>query len=203
MAAQWGIGGREHNPPWLQLGSFNILAWQLLFVAGAYFGYRKCVGRRSIICRSRALFILSVFLVAVLFLVRHQNVFFRNLPLLNIEIALGSWRTINHPLRLINFTALAYSIWYVPRWLDEKVQGVTAFRLLRYLGRHSLQVFGWSIFVSYIALSFRDSWVALPSVWRAILAVTAALSLVIPAWAHERWKLLAVPKDIGSGTETI
>jgi hypothetical protein len=193
-AAQWGIGSREHNPPWLELGSFNILAWQLLFVAGAYFGYRKFEGRCSIILRSRALFILSVFLVTVLFLVRHQNVFFRNLPLLNMEVALGPWRAINHPLRLVNFTALAYVFWYLPRWLDEKVRGLMAFRLLRYLGGHSLQVFGWSIFVSYIALSFRDSWVTLPPVWRALLAVTAALSLVIPAWAHERWKLLAVPK---------
>jgi hypothetical protein len=195
LAAQWGIGSRSLNPRWLQLGTFNILAWQLLFVAGAYLGYRKVEGRRSIIPHSRALFVFSVVLAALFFLVRHQNIFFKNIPFGNLEIALGAWKASNHPLRLVNFAALAYCFWYLPRWVDEKVEGLTVFRLFRYLGGHSLQVFGWSIFVSYMALTFNDSWVLLPAVWRALLAVTAALSLVIPAWAHERWKLSAVSKS--------
>jgi hypothetical protein len=93
-------------------------------------------------------------------------------------------------VRLINFAAFAYILWYIPRSVDAKVRGLSAFRLLRYLGGHSLQVFAWSIFVSYVAFSFNDSWVSLSSAWRMLLAVTAALSLALPAWLHEQWRFM-------------
>ena len=186
LAAQWGIGSPAHNSQWLQLGFFNILAWQLLFVAGAYFGYRKAAGQGSPIPASRLLFVSSVVLVTVLFLVRHQTLFFGNLSIVDTQTALGAWRSINHPLRMINFAACAYILWYMPRSVDEKVHGTPVFRWLRYLGAHSLQVFAWSILVSCIAFSFRDSWVPLSPAWRTLLAVAAALSLMLPAWVHER-----------------
>jgi hypothetical protein len=189
LAAQWGIGGPAHNPSWLQLGFFNILAWQLLFVAGAYFGFGKVVGRGSPIPASRRLLIFSVVLAALLFLVRHRILFFGNLMPVDIQTALWAWRSINHPLRLLNFAAFAYILWYLPRSLDQKLHGLSAFRFLRYLGRHSLQVFAWSILVTYTASSFRDSWASMSPAWRTLLAVAAALSLAIPAWLHQRWTL--------------
>jgi peptidoglycan/LPS O-acetylase OafA/YrhL len=90
-------------------------------------------------------------------------------------------------LRLLNFAAFAYILWYLPRSLDQKLHGLSAFRFLRYLGRHSLQVFAWSILVTYTASSFRDSWASMSPAWRTLLAVAAALSLAIPAWLHQRW----------------
>ena len=188
LAAQWGIGSPAHNPPWLELGAFNFLAWQLLFVAGAYFGYRKAAGHGSPVLASRLLFVASVVLVTVFFLLRHQTLFFGNLSFVDTKTALGAWRSINHPVRLLNFAAYAYILWYLPRSVDEKVRGTLGSRWLRYLGAHSLQVFAWSIFVSCIAFSFRDSWVALSPAWRTLLAVSAALSLIFPAWMHERWR---------------
>jgi hypothetical protein len=188
LAALWGIGSPAHNPPWLELGAFNFLAWQLLFVAGAYFGYRKAAGQGSPVPASRLLFVVSVALVTVLFLVRHQTLFFGNLSIVDTKAALGAWRSINHPLRMLNFAAYAYILWYLPRSVDEKMHGTLVSRWLRYLGAHSLQVFAWSIFVSCIAFSFRDSWVSLSSAWRTLLAVAAALSLIFPAWMHERWR---------------
>jgi hypothetical protein len=189
LAAQWGIGSPAHNPPWLQLGFFNILAWQLLFVAGAYFGYRKAAGRGSPIPASRLLLVFSLVLAAMLFLVRHKLLFAGNLNLVDTPTALSAGRSINHPLRLINFAAFAYILWYLPRSIDKKLHGLSAFRFLRYLGGHSLQVFAWSILVAYTASSFGVSWASLSPAWRALLAVTAALSLAIPAWLHERWRL--------------
>ena len=164
-------------------------AWQLLFVAGAYFGYRKAVGRPSAIPASRVLFVFSIVLVTLLFLVRHQTLFLGNLNLVDTQAALGAWRSINHPLRLINFAAFAYILWYLPRSVDEKLHGLSALRWLRYLGGHSLQVFAWSVLVSYTASSFRVSWVSLSPAWQALLAIAVALSLAIPAWMHERWRL--------------
>jgi hypothetical protein len=189
LAAQWGIGSPAHNPSWLQLGFFNILAWQLLFVAGAYFGYRKAAGRGSPIPASRLLLVFSLVLAAMLFLVRHKLLFAGNLNLVDTPTALSAWRSINHPLRLINFAAFAYILWYLPRSIDKKLHELSAFRFLRYLGGHSLQVFAWSILVAYTASSFGVSWASLSPAWRALLAVAAALSLAIPAWLHERWGL--------------
>jgi hypothetical protein len=188
LAAQWGIGSPAHNLPWLELGAFNFLAWQLLFVAGAYFGYRQAAGHGSPVPASRLLFASSIALVTVLFLVRHQTLFFGNLSIVDTKAALGAWRSINHPLRMLNFAAYAYILWYLPRSVDEKMHGTLVSRWLRYLGAHSLQVFAWSIFVSCIAFSFRDSWVSLSSAWRTLLAVAAALSLIFPAWMHEQWR---------------
>lgn len=189
LAAQWGIGSPAHNPSWLQLGFFNILAWQLLFVAGAQFGYGKAVGRGSPIPASRLLLVFSVVLAALFFLVRHRLLLVANLKPADIQTALQAWRSINHPLRLINFAAFAYILWSLPRSIDKKLHGLSAFRFLRYLGQHSLQVFAWSILVSYTASSFRVSLAALPPAWRTLLAVAAALSLAIPAWLHQRWTL--------------
>jgi hypothetical protein len=194
LAAQFGVGSSAHNPRWLQLGFFNILAWQLLFVAGAYLGYRKAAGRPSPIPASRVLFVFSVFLATLLLLVRHQTLFLGSPSVVNIENALEAWRSVNHPVRLINFAAFAYILWYIPRSVDAKVRGLSVFRWLRYLGGHSLQVFAWSIFVSYLAFTFEDSWLSLSPGWRMLLAVTAALSLALPAWVHEQWRFMVQPR---------
>jgi hypothetical protein len=190
LAAQFGVGSRAHNPQWLHLGFFNILAWQLLFVAGAYFGYLKAAGRPSPIRASRVLVAFSMFLATLFFLLRHQILFFGHFSVVDTETALGAWRSVNHPLRLINFGVFAYTLWYIPRSVDAKLLRLSAFRWLRYLGGHSLQVFAWSIFVSYVAFTFKDSWVSLSPLWRMLLAVAAALSLALPAWVHEQWRLM-------------
>jgi hypothetical protein len=192
LAAQWGIGSAAYSPRWLQLGFFNILAWQLLFVAGVYFGYRRVQGLRSPIPASRLLAVACVVVVTTLFAVRHQGFFFQKHFLVDLDTALGAWRSSNHPLRLLNFAAYAYLLWFMPRSVDEGWHGLPVFRFLRYLSRHSLQVFAWSTFVSYVAFSFMNSWRSLPPGWQMILAVMTGLSLAIPAWAHERWKLMVL-----------
>jgi hypothetical protein len=203
LSAQWGIGGPAHNPPWLQLGTFNVLAWQIFFIAGAHVGYLKVAGLRSQIPHSRALLAFCVVVVSLLFLARHQNVLFPNLSLIDVRASLTDWKTRNHPLRLINFAAYAYVLWYIPRSLDEKVQGLSGFRLLRYLGRHSLQVFAWSILVSYAAFSFQDAWVTLSPAWQVLLALATVASLACPAWLHERWRFMASQRSLRLAGHTV
>jgi hypothetical protein len=74
------------------------------------------------------------------------------------------------------------------------------FRFLRYLSRHSLQVFAWSVAVSYVAYSFAGSWAALSPVWQTMLAIATVLSLAIPAWTHERWKRIIASKGAQQNT---
>jgi hypothetical protein len=188
LAAQWGIGSAPLNPHWLQLGFFNILAWQLLFVAGAFFGYRKAAGLPSPVPASRLLLGVCIALVAILFVLRHQHLLL-GVRLIHIHTALDSWRATNHPLRLLNFAAFAYILWSLPGSIDNVLNASSVCRFLRFLGRHSLQVFAWSVLLAYTASSFKTSWASLPSILRAFLAVAAAMSLAFPAWLHERWKI--------------
>src|SRR5208283_4349913 len=115
----------------------------------------------SAILASRALFVFSIVVATLLFMVRHQTLFFGHLSFVDINTALTYWRSINHPLRLINVAAWAYIAWYMPIWIDQRVHGLLAFRFLRYIGRHSLQVFAWSAVVSYTAASLGGSWASL------------------------------------------
>src|SRR5207253_9914199 len=66
---------------------------------------------------------------------------------------------------------------------------------LRYLGRHSLQVFVWSIFLSYVAFSFKQPWHSLSPVWKILFVLGSTLSLVLPAWVHEHWQRTAAVRN--------
>jgi hypothetical protein len=93
-----------------------------------------------------------------------------------------------HPLRVLNFAAVAYILWYVPRSLDALLRRWTPGRFLMYVGAHSLQVYSWSVMVAYTASGFRAQWASLAPAWQAVLAVGATLTLVFPAWVHEGWQ---------------
>jgi len=204
LLAQWGIGGPAHNPSWLNLGYFNVLGWQLLFVAGAYFGYRKTTGQPSPVPASRLLLTFCVVLVIVLFTLRHQGMLLgRTSPLFNIEIMLQEWRSINHPFRLINFAAYAYILWYLPRSVDQRFHQLSVSRFLRFLGRHSLQVFVWSIFLSYLAFSSKQSWHSLSRAEQVLFVVGSTLSLLVPAWVHEQWQRTAERNSIHTLSPTV
>jgi len=184
LAAQFGLGSPQGHFSWLQLGLFNLFAWQLLFVAGVYFGYQRCSGRQSRLSQSRLLFVISVIVGLLFFLIRHPGRLFGHSALLNMDIALQSWKGILHPLRLINFAALAFILSYLPRSMDRFVETFRPFRVLRFLGRHSLQVFAWSVALRYLACSV-SGWASLAPLMKMLLVILAAASLLIPAWLHE------------------
>jgi peptidoglycan/LPS O-acetylase OafA/YrhL len=83
------------------------------------------------------------------------------------------------PLRLLSFAAFAVVLY----WICSKIQwdqvASKPFRLLAFVGRHSLPVFAWSILVTYLALGFFPRY---PSAAETLLGTVAVLaSLVIPA----------------------
>jgi hypothetical protein len=129
-------GGREQSRSLLRPGRWPLMA-------GVYVGYQRCSGRESRFSESRVLFVISVLVVLFFFLMRHPGRIFGHSSLLNMDVALQSWKRILHPLRLINFAALAFILSYLPRSIDKFIEIFWPFRLLRFLGRHSLQVFVW------------------------------------------------------------
>ncbi|MFA5057532.1 MAG: OpgC domain-containing protein [Opitutaceae bacterium] len=140
LLAQAGL--RDHLQAGLErflpvnLGVFDVLAWQLLFVLGAFFGYHWAKGSRPLLSFRPAMLLLCLLVAVPLWLLLK----YQHLPWPGVTMDLvWAWadKIQLAPLRLLNFIVVAYLIAAVavrrPRLL--------AFRPLVLLGRHSLAVF--------------------------------------------------------------
>jgi hypothetical protein len=182
-AAQWGIGDASQLVPWISLGSFNILAWQAYFVAGQYLGCRSSKEGESVVPKSRGLLVVCITLTLLFFLDRHSEFLFGATPVL--KFALGPSRT---PARFLDAACLGYVIWWLPRTIDRKLMTLRLFNFFNLLGRHSLQVFAASLFITAVLSKISHHWVGLPASARVGLALGAVITLVIPAWLHEMYR---------------
>ena len=181
-AAQWGIGDTSFVVPWIRLGSFNILAWQAYFVAGQYLGYRS-LRVESVVPKSRGLLVVCVALALFFFLDRHSEGIFGTAPVL--KFALGPSRS---PARFLDAVCLGYVIWWIPRTIDRKLMALRLFNFFNLLGRHSLQVFVGSLFITAVLSKINNHWDGLPESARLGLALGAVIALGIPAWLHEMYR---------------
>jgi hypothetical protein len=102
------------------------------------------------------------------------------------------WRRLIHvdnngPLRVLSFAVfvlVAIRVW--PRIPDAIKRDNVLVTWVTYLGQHSLAVFAWSIFVTYVALALMPERPSLG--FRALETTLAVASLAIPAFVHHRWK---------------
>jgi hypothetical protein len=143
VAAQFGLGDFRSTATGLDPVTFNLCAWQAYFVAGQYFGYRAVRSPASGIVRSR--FLLAVCAVVSLLLMADRHL----LSLWGMNPLLGFDAHPDHnPVRFLDAACLAYLIWSIPRSLDVAAMKLRFFRFLNLLGRHSLQVFAFSLIIT-------------------------------------------------------
>ena len=187
MAAQFGVGRPPLLPSWVHPGPFNALGFQILFVAGMYFGYRRATDRTAV-PSSRFLLVASALIAAGFFVARHEAWLIGTSHILPLD-ATTIWKYNCHPLRLLNFAAVAYLIWSLPQALDHRMSRVALCRGLAFIGKHSLPVFAWSVVITYGAMTLQHRWQLLPGALQVLLAVAAASSLVIPAWLHQQYQI--------------
>ena len=94
-----------------------------------------------------------------------------------------------NPARFLNAACIGYIIWWLPRTLDLRLMKFRLFKFMNLLGRHSLQVFVFSLFVTVpwfeAGLPY---WAALPGWAKFSVALATVLSLAIPAWLHETYR---------------
>jgi len=183
LAAQWGMGDASHLVPWINLGTFNILAWQAYFVAGQYLGYRSLNAGEDAVPKSPVLLGVCVVASLLFFLDRHSQFIFGVTPLLKFSI--GPSRT---PARFLDAACLGYVIWWIPRTIDRKLMTIRLFNFLNLLGKHSLQVFAASLFITAALSRISHDRVGLPGAARTGLALVVVLSLAVPAWLHEMYR---------------
>ena len=192
LTAQQGFGDATKNVPWIYLGGFNLLAWQAYFIAGQYLGSRKLRGQEAV-PRSRALLLMCIALALFFFVDRHLEFITGLTPPLKFLAGTG-----RNPARFLDAACLAYILWWLPRSLDHKLIRFRVFRFMNLLGRHSLHVFVFSLFVtapwSEAGLPY---WIGLPGWAKLGITVATALSLAIPAWFHESHRLRARSQILG------
>jgi hypothetical protein len=173
------------RPP-AEVDALNPLSYQILFVFGLVIGATQDVKARLRSPTTIRLAQASLALTALLFLGRLEfaisHDFERTVPhwfrLMNLQN--------NGPGRLANFFLFALSAAFVWSRIPP-AQKVGAFpRALAFLGQHSLQVFAWSVLLTYVSLALMPASPTL--LWQLMDILAVVSSLVVPAKLHSLYQ---------------
>jgi hypothetical protein len=163
----------------INLGFFNLFAWQFLFISGLFFGYRRTMGRSLPV--KKALIIPSILVWLALLLFRYgvlpPNLFGYPLDSLVIRESFG-------PLRVLNFAALTYLV----TCLAIRFPRIFEWPFFSYLGQHSLQVFSFHVALIYLARPLYH--ILIPHGWIFIFMFNIIFIglMAFPAWLHVRYR---------------
>jgi hypothetical protein len=169
-----------------QSGYFDILSWQLLFVAGICLGFNRLRNHREF--RMPAWWThVSLAIVGTFFVIRHWY-FFTGQPISPHFEWLWSWRRTLSVGRLLDFTAFSILVYRFRSPLTTLVRTMPG-RAVVFLGQHSLQVFVWSIATTVLVCESEERWTS-PIFLNHPLAYTVLIvaSCFVPAWLHKHWQ---------------
>jgi hypothetical protein len=172
--------------PFIQLGPFDLLAWQLLWVSGLFVGQRF-QENRAVLPRSRSLRLLLLILAIAFLVWRWCSVAFGPDPVTRMWL-MDKWHL--EPLRLINFfvaaSVVATFLKYLNRW-------EVPLRPLFLIGRHMLPVFCSQICLSVLLIGLTDSGSLTAEPLTSALVLCQLLTAPLFAWFLE-WR--SVTKDL-------
>lgn len=161
---------------WVDLGYFNIFCWQLLFPLGLFFGYAKATGKYTLPVRNWIISLAAIGLL-VFTAVRYfpdNNFFYRLFSYFSDRNALGI-------IRLFNFALVAYMIYAITL---KSTFGIRS-KWLSLLGRHTLQVFAYSVCLVYFFLPLKVQFNNF-GIWEEMLLdMVLVATLTIPAILHQ------------------
>ena len=169
-------------------GYFDIMSWQLLFIAGIYIGFTKVGKSRE--PGTPALWTAACLVVVGTFFVARHWYSFTGEQLSPYLQWLWSWRRTLTLGRLLDFAAFSVLVHRFRASLTTLIKTFPG-QALVFLGKHSLQVFVWSILATMLVSESESRWTA-PSAPDHPLAYTALVlaSCFIPAWLHMQWQTL-------------
>lgn len=163
----------------LNLGFFNPFAWQFLFVAGLFFGFRRTAAKTLPIKKS--LFIFSLLIWIGVMLIRYKV-----LPanLVGLDWDSLTIRETFGPLRVVNFAVLAYIV----AFLGVRCPKLFEWPFFSYLGQHSLQVFSFHVGLIYLVSPLYK--LLIPYGWTVIIIfnIVFVSTFAIPAWLHVKYR---------------
>jgi hypothetical protein len=169
-------------------GYFDLMSWQLLFVAGIYLGFTPLpkltkLGTTS----SWAAICLTV--VATFLVIRRWH-FLTGQDLHPYFEWLFRWKRTLSTGCLLNFAAFSALVYLFRCSLISVVKTLPG-KVIAFLGQHSLQVFVWSVSATMLMSGPDNRW-TLPSAEDYPLVATGLTlaSCLVPAWLHAQWQAL-------------
>jgi len=163
---------------------FHLLAWLLLFVLGAWAGWRHRRGDGRLVRRAALpVTCLAVVVLVAMACLRH-GVILPQYPVDRLEVGRSNLGAV----RLLNVALIAW----VLTQLATRWPGMLRHRWLELLGRNALIVFVWHVMLQ---LFLRPHYLEAAARWglgaRLVILILAVASLTAPAWWRERRRRLA------------
>jgi hypothetical protein len=166
------------DSPFVQLGPFDLLAWQILWVSGLYGGQRYA-GGESLLPRFPFLRPVILLLAIAFLLWRWRSIAGGALSVVETWL-FDKWHL--GPLRLINFALIACVIAPLLKSLNRWEQFL---RPLVLIGRHMLPVFSIEICLSVVLIGRTDSGMTAEPV-TSLLVICQLVTAPLLAWLFER-----------------
>ncbi|MCD9525683.1 OpgC domain-containing protein [Photobacterium carnosum] len=168
----------------LQLGYFNIFAWQLLFVGGSALGFM--LQNKTLRWQHPILTILAVIIATIIF-VAHHGVF--------SSYGIHRWTLYSYAnkpelgwLRTLNITVWIYLIAVIIQRYPNALHS----KALSYIGRHSLRVFSWQVVIVYLSAPLLHNLRLAP--YYSVLIVSIAATLWLAALLSEKYNAHTVSR---------
>jgi hypothetical protein len=180
LLAQFGFRAEEHavvskiiptHIPLNEMGSFDLWAWQFLWIVGIYMGVRWGRGDLDIETWAKRLTIPAMVVAVPLFELRRALAAGMNLPFENL---FDKWHL--GPIRLLNFAAVAVLV-----ILFQSVLKPLAIKPLVMLGQASLQVFCVHLLFVFAGLTLLGNASMLSSAKQAALLLVTFAAMLITA----------------------
>jgi hypothetical protein len=187
FAAQWlpPVDGAQIYP--VNIGTFNLFAWQLIFVAGVAIGHARASGVAQVSRPSRWVLGASAAVAVYSFGIRHAQ-----WPSLWPDAVFGT--LLNKPalglLRIADFGAVAYLVAIV----GARFPAALSARPLAFLGRNSLAVVAAQSVAIMALLQFPELFATAAS--RTLVALSVVAFLYAAAGARQGLARMAAPSPV-------
>jgi hypothetical protein len=170
------------------IGYFDLMSWQLLFVAGICFGFRPVL-QLTKLDTPNSWTAICLAVAGTFFVVRRWN-FLTGQPWSPYFEWLFRWKRILPLGCLLNFAAFSAVVYRFRRPLTAVVTTLPG-RAIVFLGQHSLQVFVWSVLATTLVSGPEDRGIASSFEDYPLAATGLTLaSCFVPAWLHAQWQAL-------------
>ena len=169
-------------------GYFDIASWQLLFVAGVYFGFTP-MPHLAELSRRNSWIAVCIAVAATFFAARHWHLLTGQESSPYFEWLFHWKRTLPFGC-LLDFAAVSALVYRFRGPLDAVVRTFPG-KAVAFLGQHSLQVFVWSIAATMFASGAENRWIEdSPDYYPPLATGLILASCFIPAWLHAEWRAL-------------
>lgn len=166
------------------LGLFNPLAWQSIFVVGLYLGYKRLDPKGFLKAIPPNIFgpVLGLSIVVVLAGLATRWEWFGPIPQwLATELR---WKTIFPPVFVINFAAVCFVLAVVA----GRYPNAFSWRPLRFVGKHPLICFAFHLVIVMLLQSVEGWLDSLSEAQRLLLMAAVITTIAFPATAEEWWQ---------------